>query len=234
MLEIAICDDEKQLRTCLGKILEQELDLNGYDHRITEYASGEELIRSLPVRQHDIYFLDIEMAELDGVATAKEIRRKDTLSEIIFVTSYPDFVFQGYEVQALNYILKPYKKEKILEVLHTALTRMGKLKEDVFMLEQRGSSCRIVLDKVLYFFSERHCVTVVTTDETRSFPGKLTEVEEGLPEYFIRIHNRYLVNLKHVEAVSGSAVILSDQNQLPVSRSCKQELAIAFARRMLG
>lgn len=234
MLKIAICDDEKRFRTDLQRVLEQELDLNGYEFGIEEYASGEELIRELSKKSYDICFLDIEMRKLNGVETAKELRKRDKSAEIIFVTSHPDFVFQGYEVQALHYILKPYQKEKILEVLHLALERCKKGQEQTFYVEQRGISVKLMLDKILYFYSDRHCVAAVTADEERSFSGKLDETQKGLPGGFQRIHNRYLVNMKHIENLSASQVTLSNGIQLPVSRSLKQELAINYARYMLG
>lgn len=173
------------------------------------------------------------MKELDGVQTAREIRRHSAAPEIIFVTSYPDFVFQGYEVQALNYILKPYRKEKILSVLHTAMERLGRNEEKYYLLQQRGQSVRLPLSKTKYFSSDRRSISAVTTGETYTFYGKLSDLEAELPEYFIRIHNRYLVNLKHITSVQGSKAILAEE-ELPVSRSCKQELAVAFAKYMLG
>lgn len=113
MLNLVICDDERTLRNDLRKVLETELELCGETFKIAEFDCGESLVRALNDSVFDIIFLDIEMKDLDGVATAREIRKRTSAPEIIFVTSYPDFVFQGYEVQALNYILKPYQKEKI-------------------------------------------------------------------------------------------------------------------------
>lgn len=233
MLNLVICDDEKQLRNDLRRVLETELMLCGEEYRITEYDCGEALLRALDDNPYDIIFLDIEMKELDGVQTAREIRRHSAAPEIIFVTSYPDFVFQGYEVQALNYILKPYRKEKILSVLHTAMERLGRNEEKYYLLQQRGQSVRLPLSKTKYFSSDRRTISAVTTGETYTFYGKLSDLEAELPEYFIRIHNRYLVNLKHITSVQGSKAILAEE-ELPVSRSCKQELAVAFAKYMLG
>lgn len=232
MLNLVICDDEKTLRNDLRKILETELELCGEEFTITEFDCGEALVRAPGLRSYDIIFLDIEMKELDGVAAAKEIRKQSASPEIIFVTSYPDFVFQGYEVQALNYILKPYRKDKIISVLHTALDRLGMNEEKYYLAEQRGQTIRLPLSRTKYFSSDRRFVTAVTTEETFTFYGKLSDVEAELPDCFIRIHNRYLVNLKHIQSIQGSKVILSGE-ELPVSRSCKQELAVAFAKYML-
>ena len=233
MLNLVICDDERTLRNDLRKVLETELELCGETFMIAEFDCGESLVRALNDSVFDIIFLDIEMKDLDGVATAREIRKRTSAPEIIFVTSYPDFVFQGYEVQALNYILKPYQKEKIISVLHTALERLGRDSEKYYMVESRGQTLRLPLSRIKYFFSDRRSVNAVTAEETHTFYGKLSELETELPENFVRIHNRYLVNLKYVQSIQGNSVQMAGE-ELPVSRSCKQDLAIAFAKYMLN
>ena len=233
MLNLVICDDERTLRNDLRKVLETELELCGETFKIAEFDCGESLVRALNDYVFDIIFLDIEMKDLDGVATAREIRKRTSAPEIIFVTSYPDFVFQGYEVQALNYILKPYQKEKIISVLHTALERLGRDSEKYYMVESRGQTLRLPLSRIKYFFSDRRSVNAVTAEETHTFYGKLSELETELPENFVRIHNRYLVNLKYVQSIQGNSVQMAGE-ELPVSRSCKQDLAIAFAKYMLN
>ena len=233
MLNLVICDDERTLRNDLRKVLETELELCGETFKIAEFDCGESLVRALNDSVFDIIFLDIEMKDLDGVATAREIRKRTSAPEIIFVTSYPDFVFQGYEVQALNYILKPYQKEKIISVLHTALERLGRDSEKYYMVESRGQTLRLPLSRIKYFFSDRRSVNAVTAEETHTFYGKLSELEIELPENFVRIHNRYLVNLKYVQSIQGNSVQMAGE-ELPVSRSCKQDLAIAFAKYMLN
>ena len=221
MLNLVICDDERTLRNDLRKVLETELELCGETFKIAEFDCGESLVRALNDSVFDIIFLDIE------------IRKRTSAPEIIFVTSYPDFVFQGYEVQALNYILKPYQKEKIISVLHTALERLGRDSEKYYMVESRGQTLRLPLSRIKYFFSDRRSVNAVTAEETHTFYGKLSELETELPENFVRIHNRYLVNLKYVQSIQGNSVQMAGE-ELPVSRSCKQDLAIAFAKYMLN
>lgn len=112
MLEIAICDDEKKLRLDLRHVIEKELALDGVEFGLTEYESGEALLRGIRERNADIIFLDIEMGGMNGMEAARTLRKNGQPAVIIFVTSYPDFVFHGYEVRALNYILKPYQEKK--------------------------------------------------------------------------------------------------------------------------
>ena len=145
MVKIGICDDEPEMRKPLRQILEQVLQLQGVEYLISESESGEELTAGISCLDIDILFLDIEMRSLDGIETAKLLRRKGMKGIIIFVTAYPDFVFQGYEVHAFHYILKPYRKEKIEEVLRQALHELDLSKEQYFVIEQKARVIRIPL-----------------------------------------------------------------------------------------
>jgi len=232
MLKLVICDDEKVYRSDLKKIIGTELELCGTDYQITEFDCGEDLAASAEIEEYQIIFLDIEMKRLDGIETAKKIRSRNKAAVIIFVTSYSDFVFQGYEVRALNYLLKPNNKEKLIAVLHTALDEIRLPREQYYLIETRGRSVRLLLDSVKYFFSDKRSITAITTADPHVFYGKLSDVESEVPDYFIRIHNRYLINLKYLQSVESNSAVI-DAELLPVSRAFKQELSIAFAKYML-
>lgn len=232
MLQLAVCDDERVFRSDLRKILGTELELCGIDYHISEFTSGEELIAGLEKADCQILFLDIEMKGIDGVEAARRLRETKRQMEIVFVTSYADFVFQGYEVRALNYILKPYEPEKIAAVLHTALEALDIEAEKYYVIDQRGGSIRVPLSSVKYFSSDRRTVHAVTTEQEYTFYEKLSDLETELLDTFVRIHNRYLVHLKYLEAVCQNTAVV-DGEELPVSRSCKSGLSIAFAKYML-
>lgn len=232
MLQLAVCDDERVFRSDLRKILGTELELCGIDYHISEFTSGEELIAGLKKADCQILFLDIEMKGIDGVEAARRLRETKRQMEIVFVTSYADFVFQGYEVRALNYILKPYEPEKIAAVLHTAPEALDIEAEKYYVIDQRGGSIRVPLSFVKYFSSDRRTVHAVTTEQEYTFYEKLSDLETELPDTFVRIHNRYLVHLKYLEAVRQNTAVV-DGEELPVSRSCKSGLSIAFAKYML-
>lgn len=209
MLNIIICDDEKALRRDLKQILETELGLMGISYRIVEYSSGEEVLSEYrQIHGQKILYLDIKLDNMNGMETARQIRQWDPSSVIIFVTVYPEFVFQGYEVRALDYILKPYEREKITASFHNALSMLDMTKESSFFLENRRGSLRISFDRIMYFFSERHRVHIVTTDGEKSFYGKLGELESSLPSCFVRIHNRYIINMKYLDSLEASHAVI--------------------------
>lgn len=232
MLQVVICDDEQSMRITLREVIGRELQLKGISFQINEFNCGEKLIESLTEASFDIVFLDIEMKDINGIETAKTIRRTNKKAVIIFVTAFPDFVFQGYEVKALNYILKPYQDKKIIEVLNTALEEIDAVKPHYFSVEQKSGVTKIALQDTLYFSSDKRNITAVTKTSAITFYEKLSDLQEKLPDYFIRIHNRYLVNLNYITSVDASTAVCSG-NSLPVSRQYKQSLFVAFAKCML-
>ena len=232
MVKIGICDDEPEMRKHLRQILEQVLQLQGVEYLISESESGEELTAGISCLDIDILFLDIEMRSLDGIETAKLLRRKGMKGIIIFVTAYPDFVFQGYEVHAFHYILKPYRKEKIEEVLRQALHELDLSKEQYFVIEQKARVIRIPLSQTIAFQSDRRKVEALLEEDFVAFYGRIDEVYRELPSCFIRIHNRYIVNLNYVTTLERDRCILGSRS-FPVSRAFRQELETAFARAML-
>ncbi|NBI62255.1 DNA-binding response regulator [Clostridiales bacterium] len=233
MLNVMICDDEKELRIDLKRIIDRSLGLWGVSYSIFEFSSAEALISSYKGNQdQQILFLDIKLDGVSGMDAAEHIRRLDPSAVIIFVTAYSDFVFQGYDVRAFNYILKPYQEEKIVQVLRDALDLLNMSQETCLFIEQRGKTLRLPFARIQYIFSEKHLLHAVAAGETFSFYGKLGDLANTLPDCFVRIHNRYLVNLNHLDALEKNSVRVA-QKTLPVSRSYKQALSIAFARYLL-
>lgn len=233
MINIGICDDEAPMRKSLRASLEQTLQLTGADYQIFEYDSGEALMRNQEAQWLDILFLDIEMKNLNGMDTAKALRRQNSHTLLVFVTAYPDFVFQGYEVHAFHYILKPYEEQKIKNVLTQALAELGKNKEQSFILEQKSGTCKVPMKKIVAFSSDKRKVVIsLENGDKLDFYGKLDAVAEDLPDYFVRCHNRHLVNLNFVTALEKDSCICKNHT-FPVSRAYRNTLEIAFARLLL-
>lgn len=236
MLQIAICDDETSQRTKLKSILTPWLELKNLPFSLHDFSSGADLCNAYRKTKFDLIFLDIEMPELNGVETAKALRQMDTYGKLIFITAYPDYVFQGYEVHAFHYILKPYQENKLLQVTENALNDLQKETQDFFLLPNGSGSIRLRLQNVLYFYSDKRQIIAVTTEDipqkTLTFYGKLDDLQKQLPEYFCRIHQRYLINLRQIQKTDEANVWIEGE-KLPLSRAHKQSFLIAFAKSML-
>lgn len=232
-MKVCICDDNKKQRENLKAIVEVQMELRGLRYEVVQHESGEELIEYIKGNHEvDMIFLDIEMGGINGVETARRIREEDKNVVIIFITGFSEYVFDGYEVNALNYVMKPYKKEKIIKVINQGLQQIAGEGDRFFLFEQGKKSIKINLRDILFFSSERRKVKVVTKVDTFEFYNKISDIEEELKEGFIRIHQRYLVNIRHIEKIENNEVLIEGK-RLPISRGRVNEVNVEFARFVL-
>lgn len=229
-----MCDDEKMQRKKLRSIISTQLELKGIAFSVVECDDGESLIALLyrDSNYFDIIFLDIEMKKINGIETAKQVRRLNNIAVIIFVTGFADYVFDGYDVKALNYVLKPYKQEKIVDVLYQALKYMDYVQDEFYIIQTNNNVYKLNVHDIIYFVSNKRKVKAITTGNTYEFYEKLDDIEHDLPNFFVRIHQRYLVNLNVVSSIENNYMEIEGE-KLPISRRRYQEVMIAFAKTML-
>ena len=234
MLSIGICDDNYDARLSLRSALERLLEESSGQARFLEFSSGEGLLGWLDRHQGelDLVFLDMDMGELDGMETARRLRQAHEGLQLVFVTGFPDRVFDGYTVGALGYLLKPAKPQQLEEILQRAVAALHRQEDDVFLCRSGDITYRIPKRSILYFVSDRRQVTCVTSRRRYTFYGKLDQVAQEVGRGFVRIHQRYLVRAGAVERVTVGEVLLGDVT-LPISRSCQQAAMTALTRAAL-
>lgn len=234
MLRIGICDDSADARIALKAALERALDRRKGEGAFFEFSSGEGLLRWLEKHagELDMAFLDIEMGELDGMETARRLRAADEGLQLVFVTGYTDYVFDGYSVGALGYLMKPPKPERLDEVLDRGLEARLRDGEKMFLCRSGETVYRIPRRSIRYFVSDRRQVSCVAAARTYTFYGRLDEVERAVGEGFVRIHQRYLVRSAAVDRLEGNQVFVGEE-ALPVSRACRSAALAALARTAL-
>ena len=232
MLRIGICDDVYDARLVLRSALERILERRHVEGRFFEFSSGEGLLRWLESHagELDLVFLDMEMGELDGMETARQLRAADAGLQIVFVTGYADRVFDGYSVGALGYLMKPPKQEQLEAVLDRAQAALVRDLDRAYICRSGDAHYRIPIAKILYFASDRRQVQCVTEGRTYTFYGRLDAVAEEVGAAFVRVHQRYLVRAGAVDRMEGGEAVLRTGERLPVSRSCQRSALLALAR----
>lgn len=234
MLRIAICDDEADARDALRFQLEKTL-IERSEKIVYEFGAGTNAVSWL--KKHpgevDLLFLDIEMKDLNGMETAQQIREFDEQIMIVFLTGYSEFVFEGYGVGALDYLVKPATVQELQELLHRVRVRLEQEQDKTFCFKNADGTWRFPLRDILCFCSDRRIVTLVTEQGEYYFYAKLDEIEARLGGQFARIHQRYLVNPARVEHLGSDAVTLGGR-KLPCSRNHREEAMKKIARSMLG
>lgn len=235
MIRIGICDDEEKVRDSLRFLLEKILDEKN-EQIVYEFSDG--LTASNWITKHpgeiDLLFLDIEMKNQNGMETAKLIRKNDSNISFAFVTGYSDYVYEGYEVEAIGYFIKPITLPQLEQLMNRMRKKMSASDETVTLcFKNADGTYRLPKSAILYLESDKRKIHVVTSSQTYSFYGKLDDYEARLTaDGFVRIHNRYLINSASVTHIGNDSVTIN-QLEIPFSRSHKKEAIAALAKKLI-
>lgn len=236
MIRVGICDDASSARDSLRLQLEKMVLFDRKKAEVIyEFNSGEVLVSWLEKHRGelDLIFLDIEMKSMNGIEAARKIREFDKNILLVFLTGYADFVFQGYEVEALDYLLKPVKAADLKRVMERVSSRLADDRNYIFMKNSDGAY-RIYEEEIMYISSKRRQVGITRMDgQTLWFYQKLDNLEKSLGSDFVRIHQRYLVSSYHVIVMKSDRVHMSNGDQLPVSRALKQDAMAKLAKNIM-
>ena len=208
-MRIAICDDEKNIRELIANKVEKQYP----DAEIIFFQSGEELL--LVDESIDILFLDIQMSGIDGMETARELRKKDKRVILVFVTAVEEYVFQAFDVGAFNYIVKPIDDGKFSDVLHRAVDEWSSQninekepEERYVLINNSGVHTKVILDEIVYAEVFNRKVVIHKLDGEIEYYGKMSDLESLAGDSFFRPHRAYLINFKYVEKYDATTIYL--------------------------
>lgn len=217
--KIAICDNEHSVTEYIHTLVTKWATDSGAQVQIDTFLSAEAfLFQYIDHQDYDILLLDIAMGALNGVDLAKYVRKNNETIQIIFITAYPDFISEGYEVAALHYLMKPVSSKKLAEVLDRAISNLQKRRRTV-VLHVGGAILRIVTDEIWYVEVYAHSLSIVTGEQIYEVRMPLAKMEKLLGDGFIRCHRSYIVGVKHIAHITKSTVMLDCGKVLPLSRS---------------
>ena len=213
----AICDDESKEIEYLKQLVQQWANKHSYSTSIDTFPSAEAfLFQYAEDKSYDILLLDIEMANMNGVQLAKTIRAENKEVQIIFITGFLEYISDGYDVDALHYLLKPISEEKFFSVLDRAVEKL-KRNERILILDLGDESVRIPLYEIQYLEVQRNYVTVHGKNEY-TIKSSLSELEKELDNMFFRVGRSFIVNLRYVRRITKTDVFLSNGSSIPLPR----------------
>lgn len=224
---IAVCDDCQPDTAYVASLVKEWAAISGNHIVMKEFQSAEEfLFHYEDDKKYDILLLDIEMKQMNGVELAKKIRMGDREVQIIFISGYHDYIGDGYDVEALHYILKPVQKEKLFAVLNRACEKLKK-NEAALFLELPDGMERIPLYEIRYIEVRSNYVTVHGTKDY-TIKATLASVESELDERFFKVGRSFVVNMNYIRKISKKEVSLEGDIFVPLSRGYYQPLNRAF------
>lgn len=228
-MKIAYCDDEPIQATILEEFIMLWANENQVEYEINVYESAEEMLfehfDSIPF---DFVILDIQMKEMNGIELAKRIRKIDGAVQIAFLSACKEYVFEGYEVQAIRYLLKPLQKEAVFSVLKQVQNAISKEKK-YLLVNLEGERRKLEYLDITYIEAIAHYVEIHTRQgifRTKISIGDIRNECNG--SNLILTHRSFIVNLDEVDCVKRTACILADGAEIPISRNQYKEVNEAF------
>lgn len=230
MLRIAICDDNEEFLQNTVDIIEKWSEQGGISVEILRFNNGDDLITQNTLRHIDIVLLDIIMPLLNGMETAKELRKRDTAVNIIFLTSSPEFALESYDVKARGYLLKPVSHEKLMELLYDCCRSMDEELRKLVLKTEFGYQKLYYRDieyieaqnKIIIFYT-KDGKRVETTEPLRSFESKLND-SEG----FFKCHRSYIVYIPNIDNFNASEITTKSGQHVPIARGCGKAFQEAY------
>jgi len=233
MLNILIADDEAPARNRLRELIAEIPDTR----ILGEAKNGFEAITLTADLRPDVLLLDIRMPEMSGLETAEHLQKSEQAPAIIFTTAYDEHAIQAFELNAVDYLLKPIRQERLSNALRKAralqpaqLAELRPLRSarTHFSVSERGRILLVPVDQVIYLRAELKYLTVRTTEREYLIEESLTQIELEFPQRFVRLHRNCLAARSAIRGFEKQseadgechwvALLKELQDTLPVSR----------------
>ena len=232
MLKFAVCDDEPLMTQELAEYLAgymEEQSITAYE--VSRFSNGRALLDA--GGPFDVIFLDVQMEHPDGMETAKQLRQRGGRSLLIFVTVLKECVFDAFQVEAYDYLLKPLDRAGFHRTMERVLRTLEQRASGNIVIS-RGNGCEVIpLPDIVYCEVLGRKVYLHKKDGTVSaYYDRLDDLERRVDGRFFRCHRSYLVNLDSVRGCQGGRVLLSQGESIPVSRLRERELTAALLSHM--
>lgn len=221
--QILIVDDEPPAR----KLLSDYVSKVGHLELAGVCSNGEEAMDFLKKNPVDILLLDIRMPLMTGIDLLNELPDKPLT---IFVTAYEEYAVKGYELDVIDYLMKPvsferFKKaiEKAVEYLSVQVSAEGLMeKPDYFFIKTDTRIVKFFYAEVQAIEAQREYIKIITPTRKILSLLSLTSIANALPGEFVRIHRSFIINMRHIDEVQSNEVLIG-QDLYPISRNYKEE-----------
>lgn len=234
MLKIAVVEDQQEVQEELCQFIRRYAAENSLQAEAVPIEDGAVVVKHYEPGW-DIIFMDVEMPELDGFRAAEKIRETDADVVLVFVTNMAQYAIRGYEVDALDYVLKPVNYYQFSTKLSRAIQRVQRRKGGQIVLQLAGGGIQLLDTGEIYYLETRSRMLYYHTAKGEfAVRASLQNAEKQLAEYhFVRCNQCYLVNLKHVRGIENEFALVGE-DRLEISRRQKAAFLTAVASYMGG
>lgn len=222
MVCVAVVEDNEAERETLSSFILSYAKKNNFSVRVEKFSAAESFLNS-DTSLYDIIFMDIELPGMNGMQASFELRKENKDSILIFVTNMASFAIKGYEVDAMDFVLKPIRFELFEVKFKKALSKIVSQKEDKITLVVNRTTKIFLLSEILYIEILDHNLCVHTLKGNFDTRGSLNKLEEVLEtKNFFRCNNYCLVNLKFINEVDHDEILIGKE-KIKISRARKKD-----------
>ncbi len=231
---VAVVEDDKTMAQQTIEYLQRFGEENRLEVEARWFDDGAKLVGDYHY-EWDLILFDVEMPVMDGISAAKYVRSVDPNVQLMFITNLAQYAIRGYEVNALDYVLKPINYYSLAMKLRKALRLMHEDEDQALMLRRDGDVIRVPIGRIYYIDVYNHSLRYHTADGDIARTGSytLSELEKELsPHGFVRCSQSYLVNLRYVDSMEGNALRLLGVS-IPISRNKRKttmEALLSYAK----
>ena len=232
MIKFAICDDEPLMAQEISGLISQYMEEKKLPSYCVElFFDSCSLLES--GCDFDVLFLDIQMEKPNGIETARTLRQRGNQSLMIFVTVLKECVFDVFEVEAYDYLLKPIDSRHFRRTMDRAVRTLEQRRSKSILI-RRGASCEVILlQEIVYCEVQGRKIFIhKNSGTTIDYYEKLEQLEQRVDSRFFRCHRSYLVNLAYIRGCHAGQVLLPQGEKIPVSRLRERDLSQALLRFM--
>lgn len=221
----ALCDDDKYITKEIKKLLLEYAKDNRITIDIDEFESGEELLNS--EKNYDIIVLDYQLGSTNGLTVAKELRKRNVLSSIIFLTSYPNFMIDAFEVNTFRFLLKPIDKSKFFKAIDDYI-KIVDANYPITIIQNKELK-KINSNEICYIEADGKYSNIHLSDKIMHCSKTLAGVTKLLPAYcFVKTHRAFVVNLHYIKSYSSDTVYLSNGESAFLSKNYQKSFQTSY------
>ena len=185
------------------------------------FSNGEDLISSR--KSADIILMDIKLPGQDGMNIMRYLRDHGNNGQVIFITSYPQYVFEAFELDAIHYILKPVTEEKLFPAIDRAIKRSVPQSSKTILITSGNTTSKLLIKDIVYCEALNHQITIHTLKDEFCFFGTLDALQKDLDDSFFRCHRSYIVNMNYVMNKEPGAATMANGDKILISRRKQQD-----------
>lgn len=223
LIRIAIVEDEPTERDRIKVYLEEIAQEDQTQFDIEQYSSGMAFVMR-GMKDYDLVLMDIDMPNLNGIETAKALRKVDQSATLIFVTNMAQYAISGYEVNAIDFILKPVNRYSFAIKIKRAISRTAKKNDNAIQIKMDGTIFLVHMYQIMYLEVDGHYVIFHTTQGDYKEYTTLKLAQKRInSSHFVQCNQSFLINMKYIESVSRESVTVGG-TIIYISRKMKTEL----------